>query len=144
MSRLYNPHQTDDRSFKQQMSDLGVEVIKPDNSVTGVKWAKKRAHKKPKPPRVTIGPRSMSFNVATVALLNNYTSKYDFGVGRYRGQKVLLISESADGYAITKYKTWGGGIAGGKALMGWLLDRGIKPGRYKLVEIKGGWMGVPE
>jgi len=81
-------NEIDDRTVEQQLRDLGVEVIrKNSNAVTGVRWAKKGAHKKPKKPWVTVSSRSMYFNVATERLLNNYSSKYNLGVGDFKGRR---------------------------------------------------------
>ena len=58
-------NEIDDRTVEQQLRDLGVEVIrKNSNAVTGVKWVKKGAHKKPNRPWVTVSSRSMYFNIA--------------------------------------------------------------------------------
>ncbi len=146
MSSLYNPHQTDDRSFKQQMSDLGVEVIKPDNSVTGIKWAKKHAVSNRGTPAIRIGERSIYINVTATEMLAPRGKRYAFGTGNYRGQKVILIRESATGYRLTITVNKGCVYATSTAagLLRQLAEAGIKPGRYKLDAINGGWMGVPE
>ena len=137
-------NEIDDRTVEQQLRDLGVKIVRKNtnNTVTGVKWVKKGAHKKPKKPWVTVSSRSMYFNIATEGLLNNYAAKYNFGVGDYKGHKVLIMTENPKGYTITKRKS-GGGIISNKALTGWLLDNGLKRGRYNLKAIKGGYMGVP-
>ena len=145
MRRLFNPQEADDRTVEEQLRDLGVGVIRKNsnNTVTGVKWVKKGAHKKPNRPWVTVGSRFMYFNVATERLLNNYSSKYNLGVGDYKGHKVFIMTENPKGYTVTKRKL-GGGIISNKALTGWLLANGLKEGRYNLKAIKGGCMGVPE
>ena len=136
----------DDRTVEEQLRDLGVDVIRKNsnNTVTGVKWVKKGAHKKPNRPWVTVGSCSMYFNTATKRLLNDYSSKYNLGVGDFKRQKVLIMTENPKGYTVTKRKLGGGGTISNKALTGWLLANGLKEGRYNLKAIKGGCMGVPE
>lgn len=147
MSRLFNPQETDDRSFTEQMADLGVEVVKKNlNEITGAKWARKYERKKPVKPFVTISRRQLYINVTATRMLNPAGKQFNIGAGNYGDQRVLLIRESAKGHKLSIYKQDSSTVAKSNSagLAGWLLDHGLKPGRHELIAIKGGWMGVPE
>lgn len=146
MSQLLNPDSFyDDRSFEQQMADLGVDVIrKKSNTVTGVKWVRKNAYKTK--PALTVGARRIYFNVAATKMLNLSSKRYDFGAGDYQEQRVILLFENDHGYKIT-IATKGNcvtAVSSTSGLIRQLADVKIKPGRYILHKIKGGYMGVPE
>ena len=146
MSRLFNPLPADDRSTEEQLRDLGVEVVKKNaGAVTGVKWTKKSA-KNIGLPTITVGDKNIYVNAAATKMLNPRGKRYDFGTGSYQGRRVILIRESTRGYKLTIAVNKGCVYANSAAegLLRQLADAGLKPGRYELIAIKGGWMGVPE
>jgi len=147
MSRLFNPLPADDRSTEEQLRDLGVEVIKKNTgAVTGVKWVQKSASRKPVQPSATISEKRLYINVAATKMLNSRGKSYGVGAGDYQGQRVLLLRESDHGYSLSivtaKGSTYATSVA--TSLLHQLHRLGLKPGRYELIAIKGGWMGVPE
>ena len=135
----------DDRTVEEQLRDLGVEVIrKKSNAITGVKWVRKNAYKTK--PVLTIGARRIYFNVAATKMLNLPSKRYNFGAGDYQEQRVILLLESDHGYKMT-IATKGNcvsAVSSTSGLIRQLADIKIKPGRYFLHKIKGGYMGVPE
>ena len=141
-------NEIDDRTVKEQLRDLGVQVVRRNtNTVTGVKWAKRGAHKKLKPPAVTISTNYIYFNVTAVTAIKPDRTRYEIGVGDYKNQKVLLMREGEGGYkASVKKDDKKGAVINSISLAGWLIDKGLKPGRYELVKlekVQGGYMGVP-
>lgn len=140
----------DDRTVKQQLEDLGVEVIRPKKEVVGVKWTVKKNRattKKSKFPYMQMADRCITFNTSARGLLKNFEPEFRFGVGIYEGKNVVLLKEDSDGYriSITRAKNGKayGGRTGASGLIAWLHEQGIENGRYELVVVKGGWMGVP-
>ncbi len=138
----------DDRSVGEQLRDLNVEVIrtKPAPAITGVRWARKGKQKKQKQnaPWANVSEKFISFNTATVALMDGYPGYYSFGAGDFQGRRVLLIRPAERGYKITPDLRGNGGMSNSPSLIRQLLAGGLKPGRYLLQKVKGGWMGVPE
>jgi hypothetical protein len=146
MSRLFNPLPADDRSTEEQLRDLGVEVIKKNTgAVTGVKWAKRYAASNRGAPAINVGDKNIYVNAAATKMLNPRGKRYDIGTGDYQGQRVMLIRESARGYKLTIAVNKGCvyAISSTLGLLQQLADAGIT-GRYNLIAIKGGWLGVPE
>ena len=147
MKRIFDPPEISEKeSFGEQMNDLGVTVIKKNaGAVTGVKWARSKIYGKP---AITVGKKTLYFNVLAVEMLNPRGKRYEFGVGDYQGKRVILLREGERGYKLTFSKTKNRGsryaVAHSSGLFNQLTDAGIKPGRYIISKVKGGWMGVPE
>ncbi|WP_461365067.1 hypothetical protein [Candidatus Darwinibacter acetoxidans] len=140
----------DDRTVRQQLEDLDLKIIRQKKQVTGVTWARKGAHRMGtmvRPPHMRIADRCITFNTASRKLLKNFEPKFAFGVGTYEGKKVILLKEDPGGYKISPNRAGDGRFYGGKTgaggLLAWLRDRKVRNGRYELVEINGGWMGLP-
>ena len=132
----------DDRNFEQQMRDLDVEVVKPKETET--KWYKTT----PRNNKVGLGEKiSLSESCITIgseAIKKiGPDSKLEIEVKEIKNIKVIAIAHSKNGFWVTKTKSNSYRI-GTKALVEWLKEEGIKKGVYKLKEVKGGFIGVPE
>ena len=143
--RMFKPQGVSEKeSFEEQMAELNVPVIKKNNNaVTVVKWMRKRIYG---PPAVTLTGQQVYFNVAAVEKLKPRGKFYDFGVGDYEGQRVILLREAERGYRLSFPKNKNYAASKAPGLVEQLIGAGIKPGRYVLREIKsrrGNWMGVP-
>lgn len=143
---MHNPYTPDAETLGETLSNLGVKVERPNKTaVTGAKWARKYAARRPKPPAATVNKKRLYVNVTATELISPKNKQFNIGVGDFNGQRVLLIRESDEGYRLTiatsgscTYST-----SSVEGLLAQLFKFGLKPGRYKLREIKGGWMGVP-
>ena len=138
-------NEIDDRTVEEQLRDLGVGVIrKKSNAITGVKWVRKNTYKTK--PALTISTRRIYFNVAATKMLNLSSKRYDFGAGDYQEQRVILLFENDRGYKLTVVVKGScvSAVSSTSGLIRQLADVKIKPGRYILHKIKGGYMGVPE
>jgi len=140
----------DDRTVRQQLEDLDLKIIRQKKQVTGVTWARKGAHRVStmiRTPRMRIADKCITFNTSSRKMLKNFEPKFAFGVGSYEGKKVILLKEDPDGYRISSSRAGDGRFYGGKTgaggLLAWLRDRKVRNGSYELVEINGGWMGLP-
>jgi hypothetical protein len=147
-SKITGP--ADDRTIKEQLEDLGVEVLRPKNEVTGVTWVDKDVRIVSKrPPHMRIAEKCVTFNTSSRCLLKNYEPRFRIGIGAYEGKKVILLKEDPAGYKISACRHRNGRVYGGRSgapgLLTWLHSKGVrKDCRYILFKINGGWMGVPE
>lgn len=144
----------DDRTVRQQLEDLNVEVIdigKP--KITGVSWVKRasmagRVGRKPQNPAINFAHYGLNLNIRATALLDVENKKYSIGVADFQQgkmtAKVLLLREDEEGYRFTLHKKRRSGSSQAPGLLRALLEAGLKHGRYELVKANDGWMGVPD
>lgn len=67
----------------------------------------------------------------------------DLDVEVVKPKETETNAHSKNGFWVTKTKSNSYRV-GTKALVEWLKEEGIKKGVYKLKEVKGGFIGVPE
>lgn len=144
----------DDRTIKEQIEDLNVEIIRTGRpKITGVSWVKRacmarRAGRKPLKPFINFARYGLAFSVRATELLGVEDKKYSFGVADFQqgtatAKKVLLLREDEKGYKITVTRR-GYGANQAPGLIRQLQTAGLSHGRYELVQVNDGWMGVPE
>lgn len=143
----------DDRTLRQQLEDLNVEVVdigKP--KITGVSWVKrssmaKRAGRKPQKPAINFAHYGLNLNIRATELLDVENKRYSIGVADFQqgkmSAKVLLLREDEKGYRFTLHKKRRSGSSQASGLLRALFEAGLKYGRYELVKVNDGWMGVP-
>ena len=133
----------DDRNFKQQMADIGVEVVKPKTEICWYKSMTQRSGKVGLKDKISLTKSCLTFGSEIVEKIGA-DSLLNFGLYEKNGKKYIAIRTSKkDGLRLTKTKTNSCRV-GSKALAQWLLEQGLPLGRYRLQEIKGGWLAVPE
>lgn len=142
----------DDRTVKQQLEDLNVEVIRSRPTISGVQWAErgkisKPRKRKPKTPFVRFMHYGIYFSVDAARALAPVGKHYSFGVADYtqRGKtiRVLLLREAEKGYKISLDKKRRIGMNQTPGLRHQLATQGLQYGKYELVKVNDGWMGVP-
>lgn len=145
----------DDRTIRQQIEDLNVEIVRTGRpKITGVSWVKRacmarRAGRKPLKPFINFARYGLAFSVRATELLDVESKRYSFGVADFQqgtatAKKVLLLRESEKGYKITMNKKRRCAVNQAPGLVRQLLEAGLKHGRYELVQVNDGWMGVPK
>lgn len=143
----------DDRTIKQQLEDLNVEIVRNRPTISGVKWATRSKKTKPikrapKKPYINLSRHCLYFNVTATKLLDPAGKRFEFGAADYtqRGKtvKVLLLREVEKGYKLTTKK---GDCRYAQihvpGLRHQLVSQGLQYGKYELVRVNDGWMGVP-
>ena len=133
----------DDRSFEEQMSDLNVEVVKPKETET--KWYKAtpRNNKAGLGERISLSNTCITIGREAIKTFGGPGSKLKIGIKEIKNTKVITIAHSENGLWISKTKSNSYRV-GTKALVKWLKEEGAKRGVYRLKEVKGGWLAVPE
>ena len=148
----------DDRTFEQQMADLGVEVVsgkKPNSSEQGkkleIKWfAPNRGSSSHRDDQVKVLSQFISFGDKPYRHLlaksqDSKKLKVRIGMTTYEGRKCLYIKPvQAGGYKLSVYAKYDSNRAGSKALIKLILDAGLPKGRYDTVLVRGGVIAVPE
>jgi hypothetical protein len=133
----------DDRNFKQQMADLGVEVVKPKIEIYWYKTMTQRSGRVGLKDKISLNKSCLTFGGEVVEKIGA-DSLLNFGLYEKNGKKYIAIRTSKkDGLRLTKTKTNSYRV-GSEALAQWLLEQGMPLGKYRLQEIKGGWLAVPE
>ena len=132
----------DDRKFKQQMADLGVEVVKPKTEICWYKSMTQRSGKVGLKDKISLTKSCLTFGGEVVEKIGA-DSLLNFGLYEKNGKKYIVLRTSKDGLKLSKTKANSCRV-GSKALAQWLLEQGMPLGRYRLQEIKGGWLAVPE
>lgn len=136
----------DARSFEQQMSDLGVEVVKqkPDH-LKSIKWVSGWSKVNHLIDKVCINKSSVSFGDEVLGILfdDSNNKKIQFATAELRGQKVLVIKTSKTGYVVVQGKT-GRARAGSSRVMQKLREHGLTLGVYRVKKARGGIICIPE
>lgn len=136
------PPDSDDRSFHEQMTDLGVEVVKSDTSVNVVAWYNARQAKNNKRLGHKISIAKTCIYLGDKISGEISATKILFGVGELKTCKVLLFKPSANGYLITPNGKCGKKV-GTKMLTSWLHAQGLQYGRYEVRKTRDGFVGIP-
>jgi hypothetical protein len=132
----------DDRNFKQQMEDLGVEVVKPKIEISWYKTMTQRSGRVGLKDKISLNKNCLTFGSEVVEKIGA-DSLLNFGLYEKNGKKYIVLRTSKDGLRLTKTKTNSYRV-GSEALAQWLLEQGMPLGKYRLQKIKGGWLAVPE
>jgi phage antirepressor YoqD-like protein len=131
----------DDRTFEEQMADIGVEVVKP--KVTWYKTMTQRSGKVGLKDKISLTKSCLTFGGEVVGKIGA-DSLLNFGLYEKNGKKYIAMRTSKkDGLKLSKTKANSYRV-GSQALAKWLLEQGMPLGKYRLQEIKGGWLAVPE
>lgn len=130
----------DDRTFEEQMADIGVEVVKP--KVTWYKTMTQRSGKVGLKDKISLTKSCLTFGGEVVGKIGA-DSLLNFGLYEKNDKKYIVLRTSKDGLKLSKTKANSYRV-GSKALAKWLRAQGMPLGRYRLQEIKGGWLAVPE
>lgn len=132
----------DDRDFNQQMKDLGVEVVSPVEPV----WYEpdmRRSGKSGIKDKISVTKSGITIGAVALQTIGaKEGTRIKIGVAETQKTISLVIKHHKDGLKIVKSKANSHKV-GTKKLSEWLLAKGIKPGLYRLEEIKGGWLAVP-
>jgi hypothetical protein len=129
----------DDRSFEEQMADLGVEVVKPK---TEIEWYEiNRAKRKGKfglKDKVSVNSGGITLGGKVVEMIGT-DSRIKVAIVKIKSptgkEKLTFILKPAkNGLKIVKTRANSCRI-GSRALMEWLESKGIKKGWYKLEKI---------
>lgn len=134
----------DDRSFGQQMQDLGVEV-KKTGGLKNIKWLVTRGKAAPLANKISVNKCSISLGneVYQELISESKGKKIQFAVAEFSGQKVLVIKLSDTGYKFVVNKK---GLirAGSPAIVRKIQAHGLPLGGYKVKKVKGGIICFPE
>ena len=138
--------ENDDRSFEEQMDDLGVEVVKPQTEIEWYKIGKAKSkgkHGLKDKISVNTGGITLGGKIAEKIGIN---VKVNVAIAKTKSptgkEKVtFILKPGKDGLKIVKTKTNSCRI-GSRALMEWLVNNGIKKGQYGIKKIEGGYMAV--
>jgi len=134
-----------DRSFKQQMEDLGVEVVKPE-----LEWYKPATVRRTSglKDRISINKCGITFGKDAIAKIEKAEDGKVFisiGIIKTKKRNVMAIKpgKGKGGFTVTKTSKQSHRI-GTKKLVKWLAERGIEQGVYELRAVEGGFVAVPE
>ena len=123
------------------MANLGVEVVKP--KLTWYKTMTQRRGKVGLKDKISLNKNCLTLGGEVVEKIGA-DSLLNFGLYEKGGKKSIAIQASKkDGLKLSKTKANSYRV-GSKALAQWLRAQGMPLGRYRLQEIKGGWLAVPE
>ena len=143
----------EERSFEQQMNDLGVQVVRPE-----------KPQEAPQEERPQIVWRGGSMygkgsggigNMISITKTNISIGKplmdaigpdgrLEFGVMEKNGRKMVAMKKVKHGLKPYRTRDTSGARVGSKSLLGWLAEAGIVRGLYRVSEVKGGWVAVLE
>ena len=130
------PSNVDDRTVEEQMADLGVEVVKP--KITWYKTTHQRLKDK-----ISLTKDCFTFGSEVVEKIGA-DSLLNFALYEKGDKKYIAIQASKkDGLRLHKTKTNSYRVSS-QALASFFIEQGLPLGKYKLHEIKGGWLAVPE
>jgi hypothetical protein len=133
----------DDRTFEEQMADIGVEVVKPKTVICWYKSMTQRSGIVGLKDKISLNKSCLTFGGEVVEKIGA-DSLLNFGLYEKNGKKYIVLRTSKkDGLKLSKTKANSYRV-GSKALAQWLLEQGMPLGRYRIQEIKGGWLAVPE
>ena len=125
--RLLNEPDIDDRSFDEQMNDLGVEVVKQKaDGLKNLVWLVALGADK-----IRLNKSTISFGKEALQMLfeESEHKKIRVGVAEYRSRKVLVFRPGAVGYAVVQGKA-GRPRVGSASVVKKLLDHGLSLGIY--------------
>ncbi len=142
----------EDRTFEEQMNDLGVQVVQKQKP-------EERLQEKPE----VVWHRSCNYgkgdggigNMISVNRTNLTIGKpvmdqigagerIEFGVMERNGKKMIVIKKNKYGWKAYQKKPHEGGRVTSTALLAWLEKQGVVRGLYKVSEVKGGWVATLE
>ena len=133
----------DDRTFEEQMADIGVEVVKPKTVICWYKSMTQRSGIVGLKDKISLNKSCLTFGGEVVEKIGA-DSLLNFGLYEKNDKKYIVLRTSKkDGLKLSKTKANSYRV-GSKALAQWLLEQGMPLGKYRLQEIKGGWLAVPE
>ena len=127
-----------DRSFKQQMEDLGVEVVKPE-----IEWYEPDLTRKQQGlgDRISVNKNCITLGRDFVEKIGGVDTKISIGVvkDKARNKTVLALRpDNKKGMKITKTEK-GSYRIGTPKLVKWLAKSGIRQGVYEIKEARGGY-----
>ena len=131
-----------DCSFKQQMEDLGVEVARKEAPKPQIIWYRPKRGRKGMGKRISLGNSYISLGHEAVKLFGGESVKLVLSIAVISEKRYIAIQVDPGGYKIWKTKSTY--RVGSQAYAAWLRSQGMPVGKYKLREIKGGWLAVPE
>lgn len=125
----------DDRSFGEQLADLGVTTVKP--LIQPIWYTPRHNDKRRLYDKISLA-RTGIYVGEDVA--KHLPGRYKIGMSSYKGKPVLLFQPHEKGFPVL-YPD-GKARIGSKQLAAWLLSQGMPAGKYSLQRIKGAYMGV--
>jgi len=137
----------DDRSFAQQMSDLGVEIVRPKTELEWYELGKAKSRGKyDLGDKISINSGGIMLGAEATVAIGGSGSRLEVAVAKTKSPmgeiKIsLVIKPGKEGFSIVRTRT-GSCKVGTKALSKWLLKRGIEKGWYKLERVEGGFKAV--
>ena len=145
--RLFDDPLHDDRSFSQQMADMGVEVVKKEaNQLENIKWLPPRSGKLTAlKNKISINKNAISIGKEVAEMLDDsINKKLQFAVAEYKNKKVLVIKNSKVGYKISVSSGGNSDKTGSVALVKKIVGNGLPLGIYRTQKAKGGIICIPE
>ena len=136
---------TDDRSFGEQMQDLGVEVKKPTSELKNLNWLNTRSKHGLPLNMLSVGKSYIRFGEVAIDLATegDKNKKLQYAVAEYQGQKVLVVKAGLTGHKVS-YSKNGNPLSGTPALSKAIKASGLPLGYYKVKKAKGGAICFPE
>ena len=144
----------EDRTFEEQMNDLGVQVVggnsQKSNKRLDIKWFAPKAGKsaysdeqiKVLGAAITFGGKPYKHLLSKKS--NDGDLRVKFGAIKYEGRLCLYIKPvEAGGYKLLKQES-GRIKSGSPSLVNMITEAGLPKGKYKSILVKGGVVGVPE
>ena len=129
----------DRRNFKEQMTDLGVSVEAKKPKTMWHKVVIRRGGLKNK---LSYTKTSMLIGDEAAEKIG-LESRLEFGIME-RGEKMLIIMrKNKHGLKMHTTKSKSMKITS-RTLFAWFEEQGVRRGIYRVEEIKGGWIAVPE
>jgi hypothetical protein len=133
---------TEDRSFEEQMDDLGVKIIKPEKEISWYEPNFGRSGRVGLKDKVSIHSSGLTIGSQAIDQIGT-TSKLKIGIIKVKNKSYVAIKMAEDGLTITKTKVNSFRV-GTKKLSEWLLKEGIEKGKYVLKAVDGGFILIPE
>ncbi len=144
----------EERTFEEQMNDLGVQVVggnsQKSNKRLDIKWFAPKAGRsaysdeqiKVLGAAITFGGKPYKHLLSKKS--NDGDLRVKFGAIEYEGRLCLYIKPvEAGGYKLLKQES-GRIKSGSPSLVKMITEAGLPKGKYKSILVKGGVVGVPE
>ena len=134
----------EDRTFEEQMNDLGVQVVQKQKPE--VVWHRSCNYGKGDGGignMISVNRTNLTIGKPVMDQIGA-GERIEFGVMERNGKKMLVIKKSKYGRKAYQKKPHEGGRLTSKPLLNWLEEQGIVRGLYKVSEVKGGWIAVLE
>ncbi len=124
----------EERSFLEQMEDLGVEVVKTP-TITDVKWLKKGKYKKIQLYDISVTTTGITVRAQAMEMLG--TDYVRLGLGKKEGKPVLLIKPTDESDKHAFKITYGTGIRRlSRAAATRVIAQGLPLGQYVLHKVR--------